>query len=736
VRTWRVWAATLVLLCLVPPPKAARGQAADRTEGEQDTSGSPDEPDPAEDSETAEPPVQRQWLIPAPPPPPKEPGWFHLDHLGGYLELEGYYEQQRRRRLTSQNWHGLFDPEHRQRNVDWGFRERLGVELSGDIVHPYVFAFDGRLSFGLEQSHFRETINGWSQTDEDTGVLLDFDLRARFLQGGALNGEIYARRADNRVPRRFLPSLDEERMLYGAAFSLRSEIIPMRLTLERETVDRDGGLDEYDQEETRETRLEYEADVLFSDFHTLNIRYEFNDLAEDIAGGDFHFRTRRHEWTLEDRLEFGPGHRHRLDTTLRIQAEKGPLARDLFEFTPRVQLSHTDHLTSYASYQFLKERYEENGLESHRGEYTLVHQLFDSLTTTGSLFGQYERFDDDVTAYTHGASVRSTYQKKNRLGTFRAEAGYAWDQRRERGGEGEFIQTRESATFHDPHPVVLGEAFVVLSTVLVTNPQRTQVYLPFRDYFVTRLRGSVAVHRVPTGQIADGDSVWISYKYRRPTRTRIDTQQFDARVEQQFTFGLRPYYEFNFRHQEIADPLAQSLFDWELLEDNLTRHRVGADYTRDRWSVGVEYESEDNRYDPFDAIHLNGQVTVLQTDRANAALSATYSRFYFDSPLTGGTSVKGSPDNRDVDLLDVSFDGQFDFHDRLSAQLALAYRWENDSVDGVTHGVDVEASLVYLLGQTQIELTGEYDLLELPGSDDDGLGVWLRVRRNLGNWTR
>ena len=713
-RFFLVWSAVAALVVVLLPVGVARGQSADDAPG-------------ASGDVEADPPAKRQWLVPGPPPPPKRPGWFHLDRLSGYLELEADYEQQRRRRKTSDKTLGLSlrRSELRQSNTDWGFREKLNLEVAGDVVHPHVFSFEGSFAVGLDQSHFRETVNSWTHTDTDNGILLDFDLRGRFLQGGALNGEVYARRSDNRISRRFLPSLDEERMLYGLSFSLRSEVIPMRLTIERESIDRDGGFDAYDEEETRETRLLYEADVIFSEAHTLGIRYEFNDLTEEIAGGDFHFRTRRHEWTLEDRLEFGDRRQHRLDTTLRMQQEKGDLARDLFEFSPRLQWAHRDNLTSYVSYQFLKEQYDETGFESHRGEYTLVHQLYESLTTTGNLFAQYDKFDDDLSAYTHGASLRSAYQKKNRWGVLRAEIGYEWDQRRERGGENEDIQTRESGTFRDPHPIILSEPFVVLPTVIVTDPERTRLYLPLRDYTVTRLRGSVAIHRVRNGEIADGDSVWISYKFRRPTRARTDTQRFDARVEQQFKFGLRPYYEFNFRHQEISDPYANVLLGWGLVEDNLTRHRVGADFTRDRWSVGLEFESEDNHYDPFDAIHLTGQVTVLQSDRMNGALSASYSRFYFDSP-----------DNRDVDLFDIGFDGQFDFNERCSAQLAAAYRWENDSIDGVTHGVDLEATLVYLLGRTQIELTGEYDLLEIDGSPDDGMGVWLRVRRNLGDWLR
>ncbi len=679
-----------------------------------------------DDAATEEVPP-RQWLVPGPPPPPKEPGWFHLDTLGGYLELEGRYEQQRRRRQVSRRpqLFGLGKSELRQTNEEWGFRETLGLELSGDIVNPHVFSFEGNLSLGLEQSHFRETVDSITETDSDTGVLTAFDLRGLFFQGGALNAEVYARRSDDRIPRRFIPSLDQERMLFGTRISLRSDIIPMSLTLERETIDRDGGYDIYDQEETRETRLIYEADVLFTDFHTLHIQYEYNDLTEEIAGGDFHYRTKRHEWLLEDRLEFGGQRQHRLDTTLRMQQEQGDLARDLYEFSPRLQLSHSDSLTSYASYQFLKEQYDATGFDSHRGEYSLVHELYESLTTTANLFSQYEDFDDDLSAYTYGASLRSAYRKKNRLGVFRAELGYEWDQRRERGGTDDEVQTRESATFSDPRPVILAEPFVVLPTIVVTNPERTRIFVPLRDYTVTRLRGSVAVHRVRSGEIADGDSVWIDYKFRRPTRARTDTQRFDARVEQQFTFGLRPYYEFNFRHQEVSDEYSTALYGWGADEDDLTRHRVGADFTRDRWSAGVEYESEDNPHDPFDAIHLNGQLTVLQTDRLNGSLSALYSRFYFDSP-----------DNRDVDLFDIGFDGQFDFDDRTSLQLATAYRWENDSVDGVTHGVDVEATFAYLVGRTQIELTGEYDLLEIDGSPDDGMGVWLRVRRDFGDWIR
>ena len=655
---------------------------------------------------------QRAWLVPGPPPGPKEPGWFHLDRLDGYLEIEAFFEQQRRQRGAG----GWTDGTLRQRNVDWLFREQLGFDLSGDLYRPETFSFDGSFAVGLEQDHFRETVNGDSDTDSHTGVLTTFDLTGRFFQSGALHGEVYARRSQDRIPRRFLPSIDQERTLYGTSLFLRSDIVPMRLTLERELLDWNGDADRFDQEETRETRLLYEADVLFSERHTLHFTYEYNNLYEEIAGGDYSFRTRRHELTLDDEFLFGDERQHRLDTRLRLQQEEGDLARDLGEFNPRLTLKHTPNLTSLLTYQFLNEQYDRLGFQSHRADYTLVHQFYKSLTTTFNLFGQHEDYDDGLLADTFGTGLWLTYVKKNPLGTFRSEFGYQWDQRVEHAGTGAYIQVRESATFRDPRPVFLSHPYVNAATITVTSTDRQRLFLFGRDYWITYANGRAALHRSPGGKIADGDSVLVFYAYRRLTRSRIDTQRVDYRIEQQFTFGLRPYYELGFRKQELAQPIG---LVYE--KDDMTRHRLGVEYAKDRWSVGVEYETEDNAYGPFDAIHVNGQWTAWRDARLDTAVSVNYSRFYFDSP-----------DERDVDLLDIGWDTTLNLNERTSGNVLAAYRWENDSVDGVTQGVDLTAGLSHRIGATQIELTAEYDLLEIDGSPDDGFTFWLKVRRNLG----
>ncbi|HEY3244083.1 MAG TPA: hypothetical protein VGM03_12115 [Phycisphaerae bacterium] len=670
---------------------------------------------------------QRQWLVPGRPWEPQRPGCFHLDRLGGYIELEGRYEQERYHRLGARpaDFWLLPFPRHevRQRNTEWGFREKFGVELQGDIYHPNIFEYEGRFAFGFEQIHFREELFGKPQTDNDSGVLLDFDLRGRAFSGGALNAEVYARRAQNRIPRRFIPSLDEERTLYGVNFSLRSDIIPMHLTIEREKVNLDGDAYRYDEEETDEVRLNYGADVIFTEQHVLHLTYDYNHLEEDVQGSSGHFDSRRHEWTLEDELTFGRQQQHRLDTTLRLQQEDGDLARDLFEFTPRLTLKHSDSLSTYWTYSLQKENYDRIGFVSNRGEFTLVHQLYQSLTSTVNLFGQNQDFDDGLRTNLYGAGFREAYTKKNAWGTFRAELGYQWDQLKQSEGDDVYVRRQESGTFRDPLPIYLSEYGALRYTIVVTNPQRSRYFVLGRDYLVMRIEGRTVLHRLATGSIADGDTVLITYDYRRNTRDRIDTQRVDARLEQQFTCGLRPYYEFDYRRQQV-----RQVYDYLdfYTPDDLERHRVGIDYTKDRWFAGIEYEHEDRTVDPFDALHLDGRWVAYRDNRLTANVTGRYSHFNFT----------GYDEARDVDLLDLGVDTQFDVDPRLSGSMAAYYRWQNDSRSGVNHGVDVDGSLIYHIGRTRIELTAEYNLLTIAGTPDDGFGVWLRLRRELGDLLR
>lgn len=104
-------------------------------------------------------------------------------------------------------------------------------------------------------------------------------------------------------------------------------------------------------------------------------------------------------------------------------------------------------------------------------------------------------------------------------------------------------------------------------------------------------------------------------------------------------------------------------------------------------------------------------------------MAARFSRLFFE----------GGIDDRNVTLLDLEIDHRLRLSDRLSVVQRLLYRWEDDSVAGDTHGWDVVAGLNYRVGDLSAELTFEYDRLDLPGSEQDDYGVYVRIRRDIPN---
>ncbi|MEK7755786.1 MAG: hypothetical protein AAB385_01080, partial [Planctomycetota bacterium] len=90
-------------------------------------------------------------------------------------------------------------------------------------------------------------------------------------------------------------------------------------------------------------------------------------------------------------------------------------------------------------------------------------------------------------------------------------------------------------------------------------------------------------------------------------------------------------------------------------------------------------------------------------------------------------------DNRDVILIDVELDHRWRLSERWSTIERVAYRYEDDSTDGVTHAWDVTAGFAYVVGDLSGELTFDYDRLALPASEENDYGVFLRVRRDLPN---
>ncbi len=645
-----------------------------------------------------------------------KPKYLSLDHLDAYLEFEGKFGYTKVESSARQ----LFERPRRQRNREWGFKERIGLRLGGSFLDPGFLSFGGELSFALTQDRFEEDTNSFDLTDRDNGYLLQYDLRANILPGRRLSGSVYGLRQDDRINRRFQPTLDQRRTGFGTSWLYAHDKFPMELSYDYMETDSTGNADLRDDEHFTESTLRYGADWLISDHHRIRFSYEHTKTKQEYQGlaSTEGFETTRDLFIIDQELAFGEQHQHSYRTLVHWQEESGDFARDFIEIGPQLTLTHSDNLRTFYKYQFDRERYAGLDVETQRADFQLVHQMYTNLTTTLDVFGLYEDIEDDINTVQYGASVDLQYNRRNRFGHLYANLALAYDTEEVDGDNGLRIILDEAHAFRDPVAITLRNRNVIPASVVVTDTSNRRILRSGLDYLVITQGNTMRIGRIRTGQIADGDTVLVDYQIRTPAHGQLDTVRVDFSVEQRFANGLTPYYRLSYRNQE--DDVSTGFLR---RADRTNHHRLGCNYEAKRYSLGTELEIFDDTIDPYDAFHVNGLLHVLDGSDQTLDVSARVSRLFFE----------GGFDDRNVTMLDVEIDHRWRLTDTLSTVQRVAYRFEDDSAAGDTHAWDVTTGFEYVAGDFSGELSFEYDRLDLPGSQENNFGLYLRVRRELPN---
>ncbi len=640
--------------------------------------------------------------------------YLTLDRIDAYLEFKADLSYTKVEQPSGQ---GL-RKQRSQRNRESILEERIGISLAGTVIDPKFITFAGEFSFAFSQNRFVEKIDSYQQTDYDDGLLLQYDLRADFFRGKRFTGAVYGRRLDDRIARRFQPTLRERRTGFGTSWTFSDDKHPAEITYDYLETDRTGNTRARDDERYTESTLRLTQDWNFSEYHRLKYFLEHGKIKQEYQGSTRPFQTTRDLLRLTHEVDFGADHKNQLRTFVHWQEESGDFARDLFEIGPRLSLHHSETLQTQYQYQFNRERYEGLDIETQRLDFVLTHQLYTNLTTTFNVFGLYEDIEDDVQTTQYGSSVDWQYNRRNPLGHFYANLALAYDTQDTSGGNGNRVVLNEAHVINDPVAATLRNRNVIPVSIIVSDTSNRRFYRVGIDYYIVYLANTVRIARIRTGQIADGDTILVDYLYNTPAGGTLDTIRVDFNVEQRFTSGLKPYYRLSYRNQE--DNYTTGFFS---RADRTDQHRLGVSFDRDRYSVGTEYEIFDDFIDPYDAYHFNGRIHLIRTPDQTFDASARFSHLFFE----------GGIDKRDVVMIDVELDHRWRLSDSVSTIQRFAYRLENDSTAGRTHAWDVTAGVEHIVGDLRSELTFEYNRLNLPQSEEDDFGLYFRIRRELQN---
>lgn len=643
-------------------------------------------------------------------------GPLSLDELSLDLQVEGEYE---RRRVKTDAGRYLGQPSLSQLNESRRLYETLGLEAHGTAFNDRLLRYDIALRGGLTQERYKES-RPWYDLDENpNGSILEYDMRFQLFPAGKLSLNAYASQLRDRIPRPFLPSLDRQRERFGASLFYNDAKLPMELSFEHLYDEYDSGSRSLvDQEERGEDRLRYEATWQPTQYNSLRFEYQYERRSEQYSGTPTRFDTTRHYLTLNHALEFGEKKRNRLDSLIRIEDESGDLARDAVELSTRLRLQHNDQLFTTYGLQYLKEDF--FALESKvvRADWGITHQYRDILTTSFNLYALNQESNANADFLEWGSILDMSFQKPNQWGQFSGNLALQHIASLSSDGRRDGVVVGESVTFRDPLPAYLAHRNVNPATIVVTDATRLRVYLPLKDYLVQQVGDETIIWRIATGAIPDRQTVVVSYTYRALEGIDVQRDRADLRLRQRFKNNVEAYYAMSLQTEDLD---VERYLTYRVRD--IQRHRVGVLYRKPRGSIGGELEYNDDSIDPYYALHANGDAVIVQSAKHLLNAQATASFFRFDGERFLG--------RRDTTLVDCGLDYRYTLGRQLEATAKALYRYEDDSLFGVTNGVDLTAGMTYKIGLFSLITEIEYDALDLPTSSDDSFSVWFKVRRDI-----
>jgi hypothetical protein len=633
------------------------------------------------------------------------------------LSLFAGFEAEWRRRQTLTNL-GRYSLRDRQKDDVRRIEETLGLRGMGDILDERLLQYQFDVGGGFSQESFRESRPGPDLRHHAHGDVFQYDARVTLFPAGIISSNVFAFKQDDRVPRLFLPSLERQRERYGAELLYNDRALPMRLSFEQsyeELLSFRRALN--DDERRHDRRLGYEAAWRPSEYHELRLAYEYDDNRAEYSGTQARFETVRNYWTLNHALQFGADRRSRLDTVIRFQDESGDLARDVYEVAPQLRLQHTSSLASTYRLQYLHESFGNAALDLFRGDAGLSHQLGDYLSSALSVYGlaQDQRHGGDVREW--GGVATAALNRENPWGRLSSNLTYNHARQSVEDDGRDGVVVGEAVTFRDPVPTYLAHTDVRRASILVTDGDRRRIYFAGRDYNVVQIGRYTSLYRMMSGRIANGQTVLVSYLYDTAQGRVLNRDRLDFRVQQAFHGGWSPYYAVSLQNEDIDHRRFRSY-----PPRDVNRHRLGLDYRQQRGFANVEFEYNDDSIDPYKGVHFRADRLLLEQSRHSLNGRGNCSFLRFD----------GMRDHRprETSLLDLGLSYRY-WIGLLEASATAAYRYEDDSVFGVTHGVDLSAGLNWRIGLFTVRLEVEYDLLDLPHSSDGNFGVWLKLRREF-----
>ena len=633
----------------------------------------------------------------------EDPQLFKMNLKGGYFEVDSRYEVQERTATQT----GTIS----YNNTRFDIRPKVHLDLDGSVYHPNLL--DYYLSLELGQSYeYERLINPGSVEPEkkrsDQNPLQFYNGQMLLLKEKPLSGSLYGNYNLIRLDNGFFSRRLVYQTGYGGKLNYSGNLLPWSVSAshrEEEETDtrtpRDSMQDElsFNVSNQRGARGQTTIDYLFQDFE----RQDFNVPAYTGIRNSMRFSDS--SYALGKKLHLG-------STLYYNDVDSTSIPSTTLTLRELLTAEHTSSLKS--KYEYTYGFRDSGSTESFNqtGRVSLQHQLYDSLSSSIST----DLRDTDHTSldtFRYGFTVDESYTKRvgdsSRLNLGANFSRHSED-RKSSGGDTILIS-------NEPHiltgvaPTTLNQPNVIDSTIEVTDPTGTILYIRGIDYLVTPRGSLTEIQRTATSSIPDPGSVLVTYRIINTGSGSFTTQQNFYRFRYSLADQLLSFYgrlrmiENNGGDQFVLEDLVESV--------------LGIESSWYWFNVGAEYENYDSSLLPTETFRLFEYASFPVSWRSSMRLSAEQS----------WVSYPDTDEEVQRYFHNIAFVSQLT--QKLSFEIDSSYNIERGQ-NNITLNRDLLAAnleLDYLVGKTSFSATYEYIHDDYLNEKRERNTAYLRIRR-------
>ncbi len=581
--------------------------------------------------------------------------FIHIEHWGGavLLRWEGVSEKER----SHDNLYRAYDESF--------LRAGLELELNGYVYHPNLLSFHLRGSLVQNRSDIQvEAAGSLYNTTDNT-----YDLTAEILKKKPVHGQLYASRSVESAGRAFLGRYYNRVQATGATlFAPLFRSGHLQLDVNR----RQNRYDSLTFRERRETSNNINLrTVLFrGEQANSSLDVQIKDYEEEVF--NVAYRSLQAFGSLQIHLFEGKG---RYQGSIRFYRLDG--LADLNTITVSNQYRHglTERLI-LDGYLNLN-RSDTNGVQLDQNvlSVALNHRLYESLNSRVALTGR-EEDGPGGRLNTTMEQVALDYHKRIPTGSLNIGLGETY-QVFANHGTGELTQGSLTSEFDVSDTLTLTVSGLDPSSLVITDPTLSIVYVAGVDYEVIVLQDSVVITRIPGAAIPSGARVTVTYTRAGHPDYRMNVHEHQENFQVRFLNVFRAGYRVR-----SSDNRLDSDFHVVPFEVFTSRRRFfGVDTRHLAAEVGSEsYLGSVSRY-TTDSWRAMARFTFFKRCRVSVSLSGNRTDFqniphYADLQNRHITFswVARNGLTLDVNYQDLSYETNYYERDRES--ISARFQWQ------------------------------------------------------------